>query len=95
MLDTASDCMGHKRTTPKPRNPGLLHNPAEFARLGNRSLKCFCRQCVIVGLGALAQDQIWSACRLGSKFQNGTAKKKPPSTMRAATRVVRSRGPLY
>ena len=30
------------------------HNPPELARLGNRSLKCFCHQRLVVSLSALA-----------------------------------------
>ena len=43
-----------KVTNAKRRRPNPLDNPSQFARLGNRSLKCFYRQRLVVSLGALA-----------------------------------------
>ena len=42
---------------PRPTVPGAsayLHNPSQLARFGNRSLKCFYHQRLVVSFGALA-----------------------------------------
>ena len=42
-------------------SPLTLNNPPQLTRLGNRSLKGFGQQPVIIGPSAFAQDQVWSA----------------------------------